>query len=104
MLANAGVPEIPSQIWNYNVPAQLSHVPERVLQASILVCFIVSLDRLRVVRSAFQQVLNVRYDIAVSDSALRIKRNAAAVGSAEDYFTKSENFGADKDIEVEEVE
>jgi hypothetical protein len=104
MADQMGIPKLPSSIGTFTMPSWFPSAAERSVQSGVLVSFLIGLDRLRLVGSSFKRVLNERYQLSRADSELRIKRNGASVGNAEDYFSKSTNFGEEVKVPADPAE
>lgn len=93
MVQEVGLPNLPKQVFEVDVPGWLQEAPIRVVQAGVLACFFVGMDRIRLVASAFRRVLTERYELARADSVERIRKNAGSIGEVRNLFPKTSNFG-----------
>lgn len=71
----------------------LNELPERALQAIAFTCFMLCLDRMRVVPAAFRQVLNASFELAITDSKKRLEMAAPRREEVETAFPTSSSFG-----------
>lgn len=94
MVQEVGLPNLPEQMLEVDVPGWLQEAPIRVVQAGVLACFFVGIDRIRLVASAFRRVLTERYDLARADSFERIRKNAGSISEVRALFPKTPNFGS----------
>lgn len=93
IIAQFDLPSLPPKLLGLDIPDTIRPVTYRLVQAVSFVCFIVALDRLRLVLVAFSSVLRQRYEIARKDSIVRTKENFDRVGTGKEMFAKPDQFG-----------
>lgn len=83
------IPKLPA-----SVAAWLEYLPERVIQATTFATLVMSIDRLRVVASAFLQVRKLRFEIARLSARERLAdAGANSCASVASNFATDPEFG-----------
>lgn len=103
IVAQFDLPVLPPRLFDLAVPDWVRPIAERMVQAGAFSCFIVALDRLRVVNAAFSSVFRQRYEIARKDSEVRTKGNVRRIGTAKEFFQKKDQFGETIEISPEKA-
>lgn len=103
IVAQLDLPQLPSELFDRPVAVWVQNFPERVIQSGSFMFFIVALDRLRVVQSAFLSVFNQRFEIVRKESEARTRGNARELGTPKTYFPKEKGFGAAMKVTPKEM-
>ncbi|MBT2131241.1 hypothetical protein [Aliiroseovarius lamellibrachiae] len=94
---------LPNEILSLDVPCWAKNAPNQIIQSIVCTCFVVGLDRLRVIGSAFKSVLDERYDLAVSASQKNARDNLKEQKKIDEIFPKSERFGETVEVVAEDT-
>ena len=74
----------------------VNELPSRSAQSLVFVAFVLCLDRMRIVPTAFRRVLNASYNLAITDSQRRLKLAAPTDDDLRSAFPTPPNHGERK--------
>ncbi len=85
----------------FGIDMNIHDIFDRILQAVVVACFVVAIDRMRLMKSAFQRVLEERYKAAEEEAKSRIDDNASSL-EVKSAFKRPASFG--KVVKIEQAE